>query len=184
MTDESVKRILTAPIVLLRPSNEDERRLFPKEEKGWFYTFGLQSGQSFVARLPKNEDVFTFRPLNNLVPQLIQFEWEKQRTYGVFSPVRTICQTTLDTSEEDKTLLTDVLSAVREDVNAEYPWQARVYRYRYPEMFVKANALRKQLVENERLQHALLKGQKELQKIMILYNNNTRMQSKLNERRE
>ena len=184
MTDESVKRILTAPIVLLRPADEEERRIFPKEQKGWFYTVGLQSGQSFVAHLPKYDDIFTFRPLNNLVPQLVQFQWEKQRTFSVFPAIHTSCQTTLNTTEEDKTLLTEALSPVRDNTNAEYPWQARVYRYRYPEMFVKVSSVRKQLVENERLQLALLKGQKELQKLMVSYNNNQTTQHKLNERRQ
>ena len=111
MTDEAVRQILTAPIVLLRPANEKERELF-SDKKGWLYTFELKSGQSFVACLPKGEDVFTFRPLHNLVPQLVEFQWEKRNTFGVFPPVDTFCEMIPGTSNQEKEFFCSSLAEI------------------------------------------------------------------------
>ena len=186
MTNESVKQILTAPVVLLRPSNEEERRVFSKDGQGWFYTFGLQSGQSFVAHLDKNYDIFALRPFNNLVPQLEEVQWDRRNTFGVCSLFDTFCQTKPGTPAAEREFLTKILSPTREERDETHPWSARIYSYRYPEMLEKVSQLKRQLVENDKLKRELLKGQQRLQSLMIDNTSSTNKQTqyKLNERRQ
>ena len=181
MNSSFTKQALTAPITLLRPSTEEERRLFKGQEKGWFYTFCLQSDQSFVAYIHKWGDTFIFRPLNNLVPKLAQVQWVNQRTFGGPS-FDVICQTTSDASKEEKMFLTEVFSPHRKRYDLGC---FMTHKYQYPLMLDKAWQLQKQLLENEKLKLELLNGRRTLQKLMIQNNKKTTItQLKLNERRQ
>ena len=194
MLDVSVKEILDAPVNLLRPSTEAERQsLFPNSNSGWFYTIGLKSGQSFVAQFPSHNkreqddpfslDNFAFllKPLNNLVPQLEEVKWVFEGARDS-SGTRTICDVTRGTSEQDKFFLEDVLGS-HEVVS---PYSGRCVRHHH-EMFVKLHDVYEQLMENDRLKHALLVGQRRLGDLMILNDNNSTnqmIQHKLDERRQ
>ena len=168
MLPVNVKDILSAPITLLRPSNEEEKGLFHNHDAGWFYTFGLKSGQSFVAHFNKTDDIFVFRPLKNLVPQLMQVQWEKRRTYGVFPECWTTCRVIAGTSDQEKALLEEILGPVRGNPpkNSLYP-----FSYYYPEMLARVSQVKNQLVENERIllntRLQLQEGQKRLKKMLI-----------------
>lgn len=186
MDSESTRQILTAPIVLLRPSTEEERGLFHNKKNGWFYTFGLKSGQSFVARFSKGNDeqnIFLFRPLKNLVPQLAQFQWQRRKhLFTVFPIYLTTCQTTPMTSQEETKILAEILEPTRIDVPRKHFWNEKVFRWRYPEMLVKAHQIKEQLMVNmdmraqlfehqKHMKQSLLEGQRRLQSLMIPNNN-------------
>jgi len=162
MTDESVKRILKAPVILLRPSSEEERGRF-HNKKGWYYTFGLKSGQSFVAHFSRGQNsILTFRPLNNLVPELTQFKWEQRPACGCLPPYSVFCQTT------------------------------RNFKCEYHEMLVKAHQVREQLLKNEcikqEFQQALSNGHRQLGRLMVpvqqRINRLNNIQNLMNERRQ
>ena len=190
MTDESVKRILTAPVTLLRPSSEAEEQAVFHRTKGRFYTIGLKSGQSFVAQFPGqntednpfSEDNFAFqlRPLKNLVPQLEGVKWIFT---GLGGPqIRTLCAVTPETTEKEKLFLEDVFGS---HVVKQSYWDKGFYRPH--EMFVKLNNVNNQLLENERLKKALMTGQQRLQNLMIQDDNdsiNQITQNLMNERRQ
>jgi len=184
MTELSTEQILSAPVNLLRQSNEEERGVFPKDQKGWFYTFGLKSGQSFVANFDGINDGFIFRPLNNLVPQLVEFQWKKQYYFGNSPLFSVFCQITSGTSMEEKKLLEQILSPKREERNE---CAINIIGYRYPEMLAKARDVKRQLLANERAQQELLKGQERLRSLMIPNSNdstNQTTQYTINERRQ
>lgn len=53
-----------------------EKRELDKE-KGWFLTFGLESGQNFVGYIPKSGySYYRFHVLNQMVPHLREIVWE------------------------------------------------------------------------------------------------------------
>ncbi|MBP5344479.1 MAG: hypothetical protein J6Y85_05360 [Alphaproteobacteria bacterium] len=193
MTDESVKRILSAPIVLLRESNGEERGLF-HNKKGWLYTIGLESGQSFVAHIAKGKEaVFTLRPLNNLVPQLTQVRWEQRPVLGYLPPFATFCETTPETSEMEKALFADIFEPVFETLPKKHPWPwtATGYRFHYPKIWASLHKIWRQLSENKRIQQqyrrALHDGYRKLQGLMIpcdTHSTNQMTQDLINERRQ
>ena len=174
MIDESVKRILSAPISFLCPATKEERAVFTDKANGWFYTFGLKSGQSFVAHLDKEDAIFTFRPLNNLIPHLVQFQWKQKRVFDAFSSwFDTICQIKPGLSEVERNLLSDTLSPKIEEYK-ESPTSPRVIRHHYPVMLEKAWGLQKQLATNDHLRQSLIKGQQALQSLLICRDAETR----------
>ena len=181
MDRKIIEQILTAPLVLLRPSNEEERGLFPSTS-GTFYTVGLQSGQNFVALLPGGHSIkddddpfslnhfsFRLRPVNNLVPQLEEIKWVCIGTYG--GPGHdTHCTVTPGTTEKEKALLEEVLSP-KEGYTR---YGVRIHCSH--EMFIKLNEVYNQRLENDRLKHALIAGQEKLQNLMLPNNNNLKNQ--------
>ena len=192
MTNESVKQILEAPVTLLRPSNEAEEQALFHRIKGRFYTIGLKSGQSFVAQFPGQnaEDdpfavdnfAFRLRPLNNLVPQLEEVRWIFTGNFG--GPrVRTLCSVTLGTTEQEKGFFEHVLGVHK----TQGPYFNRIGTYQPHEMFTKLNEINNQLLEIERLKHALLTGQQRLHDLIIPSDNdstNQITQYVMNERRQ
>lgn len=88
MPTPRVKEILSAPITLCRPSTEQERKIFGDKKDGYFYTVGLASGQKFAAHIGEDEDkigpteVFTLRPLENLLPNLREIQWVVSCAFG------------------------------------------------------------------------------------------------------
>ncbi len=172
MLDESVKRILDSPVNLLRPSSETERQLlFPKNCKGVFYTIGLQSGQSFVAQFPGHNEqddpfsldnfAFLLRPLKNLVPQLEEVKWLFTGSIAG-SGTRTICELTPETTKQERVVLENIFAS--HEVQSNYSGRRS---YSHHEMFVKLHDVYNQLMENDRLKHALMVGQQRLHDLMI-----------------
>jgi len=188
MTDksvESMRQILSAPITLLRPSNEQERSLFHKK-KGWYYTIELKSGQSFVAHFDNEDAIFTARPLNNLVPLLRQVEWKKRIAWEPTSPYDTTFTIEDDPSEDEKKVFNEVFGAKKAEIKTSW-WERQTYVYRPCEMLRHLSRIRDILVENEQLQKQLLKGQKILQGLMIPSQDDSIspvIQNELNERRQ
>lgn len=88
MPKPSVKEILSAPIALVRPSTDKEKEVFMDKKGGYFYTVGLASGQKFAAHIGEDKDktepteVFTLRPLENLLPNLREIQWLVSRVFG------------------------------------------------------------------------------------------------------
>jgi len=174
MADSSMQHILSAPLISLSPSTQEERKVFPEQTDGWFYTFQLKSGQSFVAHLDKWDTLFTFRPLNNLIPHLVQFQWKRKRVLSVHSPwFDTACQVKPGLSEEERKLLVDTLSPQKREYK-ESSAGPTIFRDYYPVMLEKAWGLQKQLKENEDLRMQLLKGQKYLQNLLVCRDDTTR----------
>ena len=187
MTDksiESMRQILSAPITLFRSSNEQERSLFHKRKKGWDYTIGLKSGQSFVAHFDNEDAVFTVRPLNNLVPLLRQIEWKKRIPWEPKSQYDTHFTIEDDPSEDEKKVFREVFSAEKVELKTSW-WERKAYVYRPCRMLKHLCRVREILVENEQLQQQLLKGQKILRGLMIPNDSiSSIIQNELNERRQ
>lgn len=201
MTDESVKRILTAPVVLRRPSNEEECARF-RNKKGWFYTFGLESGPRFVARIDKKEDIFTFRALDDSVAPLVQFRWESTHTSipGLFPMWDVECETAPGTTDEEKDRLEEILGPKGTEYVAKGCFgllRVKLVHYTYPDIFIKAYKLKKRLLAQEAKRQELLEVRKEFRSeqrkvqgcvILPQGNNdnsiNQMVQHKLNERRQ
>ena len=114
MSDSSIKQTLSAPIDFLRLANDKEKGAFSDKPNGWFYTLGLKSGQSFVVRLDKEKELFTLRPQNNLLPHLTQIEWEKRHAYDDLG-YDTTCQTTANTTKEEKALYEEALNPIPDE---------------------------------------------------------------------
>jgi len=176
MTDESIRRILEAPVTMFRPSSEAEEQALFHKTKGRFYTIGLKSGQSFVAQFPGQNDeddpfaldnfVFSVRPLNNLVPRLQEIKW-------VFigasngTGIRTLCDVAPGTSEQERRFFEDVFGTHM--VRPSYLGKGG---YQPHEIFVKLHDVYEQLLENDRLERALVAGRQKLRALMMLDNNN------------
>ena len=181
---------MNAPVTLLRPSSEAEKQATFHGINGRFYTVGLRSGQSFVAKLPawdeKNDPfatenfAFRLRPLNNLLPQLKEVVWIYSGTKG--PQATTLCEVTPETTKQEKQLF--------ECIFGEHKVKSSCFDkgfYQPHEMFVKLDKVDHQLCENARLQKALRDGQQQLRALMMLDNNssmNQVIQDQINERRQ
>lgn len=172
MNNDAIKRVLSAPVNLLRPSSgEEQQQLFPNH-KGCFYTIGLKSGQTFVAKFPNNgkgEDpfnldnyAFVLRPLNNLVPHLLEIKWMFTGSFG--GPgTNTFCEVALGTTKEERLFLQDIMQAHA----IQSPYRGG-QTYQTHEMFTKLRNVHDQLLENDHLKSALMAGQRKLQSLMML----------------
>ncbi len=174
MAEQSVKQILTAPIVFLRPSNEEERRLYCDQPNGgWFYTFGLKSGINYVTRIDKKRDVFTFRPLDRTITTpLVQFQWKSTRTEfpALFPEFDVVCQTAPGTSQKETEWFEKILGPSAEELKVKAAFgllQTTCYRFHYPEVLTKVVAIKKQIKENEYWQRQALKQEKEIKRILL-----------------
>ena len=197
MTVESMKQILESPVTLLRPANEEERKLF-HNKKGWFYTFGLESGARFVTHIDKGRDHYTFRSLDNSAAPLVQFQWYETGTHfpGVLPRFDVVCQTAPNTPDEDRCELERILGPKGTEYTEKKAFgfmRIKLVHYDYPEIFQKAYILRERLVDNERkikklseIRKEFKQGQRKLQGLMIPngYSTNQQIQHKLNERRQ
>ena len=185
MSTAPIKQILSTPITLLRPADKEESGVFGDKPNGWLYALGLSSGQSFIVRLDKNKDVFTLRPKNNLLPHLEQIEWQQNEAFGDLG-YHTICQTTPDASEEEKTLYKEALSPIPDDRH--HPLTKVAFKhYLYPPILERMIELKAALKTCENLQQILSKAQKKLHGLQRTGNNDmtkTITQNKLNERRQ
>jgi len=174
MIDESTKRVLTAPIILLRPSSEEEKGVFRDQPNGgWFYTFGLKSGINYVARIDKKRDVFTFRPLDKTaIFPLVQFQWRSTRTEfpGIFPQFDVVCQTAPGTTQKETEWFEGILGPSEEEFTDKVAFgllKATRYRFRYPTVLTKVVAIKKQIKENEYWQRQASKQEKDIKKILL-----------------
>ena len=107
MFKSSVKEILSAPITLVRPSTEKEKEVLADKQGGYFYTIGLASGQKFAAHLGESieggepEQIYTLRPLENLLPNLHEIQWSVSRVFGGHG-VATHCRLAPPVSKEEE----------------------------------------------------------------------------------
>ena len=83
---KEIQTILWSHLSYVQQATQKEKALFPDKKDGWFYTFGLESGQEFIAHfsLPKklNDEKerkvvgeITFRPTNNVLPDLREIQF-------------------------------------------------------------------------------------------------------------
>lgn len=198
MNTESMKQILSAPVNLLRPANEEERRLF-HNKKGWFYTFVLESGPRFVTHIDKGKDIYTFRSLNNSADPLDQFTWYRTGTRlpGILPVFDVDCETKPGATDRDRLELNRILgpkgTGYTKKIGAFGFMKVKLVHYDYPEIFQKAYMVRERLVKNQKkiqelseVRREFREGQRALQGLMIPNNNSTNqmIQHKLNERRQ
>lgn len=198
MDTNAMRQILSAPVNLLRPANEEERGLF-HNKKGWFYTFGLESGPRFVARIDKAKDLYTFRPLDNSADPLLQFQWYATGTQypGILPRFNVVCKTDAKATEGDRLELERILGPKAEEYTKKMGafgfMKVQLVRYYYPEIFQKAYMVREHLVKNQEkirelseIRREFRRGQRALQGLMIPNDNSTNkmIQHKLNERRQ
>ena len=171
MDKESIEKILTTSVTLFRPSDEKEQQIFSDHKTGRFYTIGLKSGQSFVAKFPSHDEgedpfdlnnfSFRLRPLNNLVPHLKEVRWVFTGSYGG-SGTRTMCEVTPGTPSQEMLLLEAILES-----HVEKSPYTNTPVYHHHEMFVKLHDVYNLLLENDHLRRALMAGQKRLQSLML-----------------
>ena len=128
MDQSEVKRILTAPITLLRWSTEGEKQLFPDRRAGdMFCTFGLESDQVFVGRIPLKENTFTFRPYKNQLPYLMEIEWTGKKNIANLG-YTTSCWVVPETPLAEHELYEEILSPKR-DTLTHYPLTKIAFKY-------------------------------------------------------
>ena len=178
MDTNFMRQTLSAPVNLLRPSNEEERGVF-HNKKGWFYTFGLESGPRFVARIDKGKDLYTFRPLDNSADPLVQFQWYATGTHfpGILPRFNVACETNAKATEGERRELERILGPKAEEYTEEKAFgflKTKLVRYYYPEIFQRAYILRERLVENEAKKQQLeaireefRAGKREIQSLML-----------------
>ncbi len=153
MDTNYMRQMLSAPVSLLRPSSEEERGLF-HNRKGWFYTFGLETGPKFVAHIDKGKNIYTFRPLDNLVNPLIQFQWYATDTRypGILPMFDVVCKTGPNASDGDSREFGRILGPKAEEYTEKAAFgflKTKLVRYYYPDVFQKAYRLREGLLERE-----------------------------------
>ena len=74
---KGIQKILRASISFIQPATRSEKGLFPVKRGNLFYTFGLSSGQVFVAHIPEKVEQFTLRTLEGPLPQLREIHWQR-----------------------------------------------------------------------------------------------------------
>ena len=103
----TIQQVLSAPITLCRRSTDAEKKVLADKKDGYFYTIGLASGQKFVAHMGENKDageieeVFTLRPVKNLLPSLREIQWVVSRVFGEHG-VSTNCHLSVPVSKEEE----------------------------------------------------------------------------------
>ncbi len=167
MKESEIQRILSAPLVRVLPATEQEKKeIFPDKRNGWFYTFGLASGQEFVGHIPEKDRIFSFRPTKNLIPDLMEIEWEKKPQIDDLG-YNTICYTAKGTLEEDKKLFEKVLSPVPEDSSLHPVTKLAFKYYKYHPMLERAFHLQWAKWSCQRAKEELLQAQQHLDKLLI-----------------
>ena len=156
MPRPNVKYILSTPLELVRPATDTEKSCFSDKKGGWLYTFGLKSGQRFVAHLSENSDVFTFRPVNNLLPELIQFVWQRKKNTKDLS-YDTIYTMARMVSDDEKSVYEWVLS----------PRRRSDKDFHYPPMLERAICLRNELLAYEIAKKVVLDSEKRLSRLLV-----------------
>ncbi len=192
MSQPDVKKILSAPLTLVREATEKEKSLFSDKQTGWIYTFGLSSGQSFVTHIADKEDVFTFRPLNNLLPHLKEIKWEKKDSvadlgYNLFVQLN-------ETTTPEKVTPSEVQNyteALRsKPISSEnFPLTKIAFKYyTHVPMLKRVIDLKQHIQRYVTLRAMLLKAQKELNSTLISerepQSQDKIFQQKINERRQ
>lgn len=182
MEDKRIREILSAPICRFLRSTNDEKTIFP-DKIGFFYTIGLASGQRFVGHVSMENDKesYTFRPIKNLIPNLLEFNWEKTKDVTDLG-YKTTCQVKEGTADEEKTFYENVLAP--KAVPAPFLTKANIQHYSYHPMLERCIWLRRLNQEHEKAVKALLKIQKEQDALMILEGKDNLIQQKLKERRQ
>lgn len=182
MEDKRIREILSAPICLFLRSTNDEKAIFP-DKKGFFYTIGLASGQRFVGHVSMDDDKesYTFRPLKNLIPNLLELNWEKTKDVTDLG-YKTTCQVKEGTSDEEKAFYEDVLAP--KPVPAPFLTKANIQYYSYHQMLERCIWLRRLNQRHEEAVNALLKIQKEQDALLIPEGKDDLIQQKLKERRQ
>lgn len=128
MNSVEIKRILTAPITLLRWSTGEEKGMFPDAREGdLFCTFGLESDQTFVGRIPLKENTFTFRPLHNCLPYLMEIEWTGKKNIANLG-YTTTCWVVPETPRDEHAYYEEILSPKR-DTLTQYPATKIAFKY-------------------------------------------------------
>ena len=166
MSQMNAKQILLSPLKLVRLSNEEERGLFADKRDGYFYTIGLSSGQSFVAHLNRQEDVFTLRPKDNLLPHLTQVEWRKRSSVEDLG-FDTFCLVTPDASKDEALHYEEILSPVPEDETKYALTKIAFKHYQYPELLKRLLDLKEASLVSERIQKNLLRAQRKLRSLFL-----------------
>ena len=128
----------------------------------------------------KEDNYFTFRSLENLLPQLVQIQWKKRAGRGNSMSFGVACQVKPNTPAEDKACLEEVLSPIEKDSLTLGPRK----RYMVPPMLSKVIKLKEQLLTIHALQWNLIKAQERLHGMMISINPRSINRFKLNERRK
>ncbi len=211
MDKDKIRKILSAPVSFIRPSNEKERVLFPDEKEGWFYTFGLASGQQFVGFIPDDINPrFHFRPVpeHNFLPELreIQYDYNAKIYYGP-GPIErknVRCLVSEGVSLQDKEFYDKCSGAKESQDPAGYIPVSDEQKKQFfapfhsHQLYEKAVAVKDCLVDQREAQHAisvaektmnynknkLMCAQTELNKILTHQETNQQIQQKLNERRQ
>ena len=77
MEKSEIKRILAPFLCSVERLEKGEQGVFSDKNDGWFYKFGLPSGQRFGVHVPAKDKTYTLRPMKNLIPGLREIQWEK-----------------------------------------------------------------------------------------------------------
>ena len=185
MEKAEITRILSAPISLLRHSSEKEKELFSDKTGGYFFTFGLASGQRFVGYIPEMQESYLFRPLKNLLPNLQEIQWERETITDISDlGYVTTCRTLSGTSDEEKQAYMDVLVPKPEDPS-HFPFTRIAFKYySYHPMLGRARDLQMAELEHEKAKQALIKSQKRIDSLLISGKSKNLIQQKFNKRRQ
>ena len=182
--EKKIQHVLTAPINLLRHATKEEREVFPDKTEGAFYTFGLASGQRYVAHIPvgmEPERCYTFRPLRNLLPHLKEIVWKGKKDIADLG-YTTICRVCEGTPEKERKLYHKFL--VPKPIPAPYLTLLTFKHYSYPPMLEKVSQIQYLTREHEKAKMALLEIQKQQNALLIPENKIHLIQRKLRERRQ
>jgi len=174
MPKPSVKEILSAPITLCRPSTEQERKIFGDKKGGYFYTVGLASGQKFAARMSVDEgkgepkELFTLRPLENLLPNLREIQWRISRVFGGHG-VDTKCRLSAPVSKEEQQVYQDELSPKERWIHLDGLYKYNPQRVYDPHPILdRLSQIQCARQACEEAQKALLKSQQKLKSLEVL----------------
>ena len=85
MKPNQIKRILSAPLSMVLPAERAEKKLFPEETTGSFYTFRLSSGPVFIGNIPLKGEEYTFKTFCGPFPQLYEIRWRPFQQPNVLS---------------------------------------------------------------------------------------------------
>ena len=185
MEKSEIQRILSAPICSLSCSTEEEKKVFADKKEGYFYTFELASGQRLIGHLfsqnssengSKSKKVFSFRPLNRMLPDLEEFCWIKEDLHFIAHGVKV--RVLLNDSGADKKEL------IYDSVLRPKPlYQGMLFEH-HP-LYNKALNLYQALTKCEEAQKNLIEAQEKLKQILSPQKESQLIQQKkLNERRQ
>ena len=152
---EKIRSILDSPVVFIHKSTKEEKDLYSDKKVGWFYTFGLESGQIFVSHFQPMEKysdtlVSTFKPFNSLLPDLKEINFKTRFMFNRERDIEMHTQYHPRVSENEQKVYDEIIASKYNGNSYEF---IPLYQKSWPIHFELARCaeLRKELLHHQKL---------------------------------